>query len=82
MNTYTLHEDSGHGWLEVEWEEIWRFNIKPSNYSYTNGTHVFLEEDCDAFAFIEAKKATGEDYSIVTNYVDGDSPIRDYQRIC
>ena len=81
MNTYTLHEDSGHGWLEVEWEEIWRLNIKPSRYSYTNGTHVFLEEDCDAFAFIEAKKAAGEDYSIVAIRIDGDSPIRDYQRI-
>jgi hypothetical protein len=76
MTNYTYHQDPGHGWIEVPKAEISRLNIKPSPYSYQDKNSAYLEEDCDASLFIEAKKAAGEAYTFTDKYKDGDSFIR------
>ena len=57
--TYTFHSDPSHGWLEVQKKELEELNIinKVSEYSYINNDLVYLEEDCDAFIFINAFKS-------------------------
>lgn len=78
---YTFHTDAGHGWLEVPRAEVRRLNIEGviSGYSYQRGDLLFLEEDCDACAFVQAKKTLGETVEFVERYTD-DSPIRQYRR--
>ena len=57
---YKFFTDPGHGWLEVTRDEINRLGVVPSRYSYMREDLVYLEEDCDASAFIRAKKELGE----------------------
>lgn len=76
MTAYTFHQDPGHGWIEVSLEEVKRLGIKPSRYSYQNKTSAYLEEDCDATLFIEAKKAAGESYTFNEQHTNYDSFIR------
>ena len=59
-DAYKFFTDPGHGWLEVTRNEINRLHVVPSKYSYMRGDLVYLEEDCDASAFIRAKKELGE----------------------
>jgi hypothetical protein len=80
MTAYTFHNDSGHGWLQVPHDEISRLNITPSRYSYRDKVNAYLEEDCDAGLFIEAKKAAGEPYTFKDTHVNGDSFIRSLPR--
>jgi hypothetical protein len=77
--TYTFHTDPGHGWLEVDRDELVRLGIDGniSQYSYERGDKVFLEEDCDAARFVNAKKAAGEEYLFRDAYKDN-TPIRRY----
>jgi len=76
---YIFHSDPGHGWLEVSISEIARLKIadKISGCSYRKGNKVFLEEDCDAGIFINAKKERGEPFQFKEVHKD-DSPIRNY----
>ncbi len=76
--------DGGHGWLRVTAADVERSGFKPSEYSYTDGIHVYLEEDCDAFGFLCLELGTsratlegqGEASRIAMtyphDYVDGD----------
>ena len=82
MKTYKFYEDSGHGWLAVKRKELKELNLlnKISTYSYQKGLTVYLEEDCDANIFINAIQLTNE--NIITKYMDGSSPIRNYQHFC
>lgn len=80
--SYVFTADPGHAWLEVPMSELWRLGIadKISRYSYRLGTNAYLEEDCDAALFIEAKKAEGweaNEQTIDYRHVD-DTPIRRY----
>lgn len=70
MKTYVYHTDAGHGWLAVKRKELVDLGIlnKISHYSYQNGGTVYLEEDCDAGHFLEAKKAKGEEVGIKHSY--------------
>lgn len=56
---YMFYSDPGHGWLRVKMQEIIDLGIqhKITIYSYVsaNGKYAYLEEDCDAGTFIEAK---------------------------
>lgn len=81
MSKYYFHSDSGHGWLAVKRAELERLNLldKISSFSYEKGLTVYLEEDCDASKFIQAKTDLGEEISIRDSYVEN-SPIRNYQR--
>jgi hypothetical protein len=61
--TYVWANDAGHEWLAVGVAEIIRLGItdKISSYSYMRGNTVYLEGDCDASHFFDAKKARGEE---------------------
>ncbi len=63
---YKFISDPGHGWLEVTRAELESLGLidKISNYSYQHAGFVFLEEDCDAALFAEAKRARGEPLNI------------------
>jgi hypothetical protein len=57
---FTFHVDPGHGWLEVDWTDLKRLGLNPtdfSRYSYRRGNTFFLEEDCDALKFANAFEA-------------------------
>jgi len=60
--TYIWANDGGHAWLSVGIAEIIRLGIadKISSYSYVKGSTAYLEEDCDAAVFIDAKQKAGE----------------------
>ena len=77
---YIFHTDPGHGWLEVTRAECTRLGIldKISHYSYQRGDKVYLEEDCDASLWAEAKKTAGEEFTFDEQHLD-ETPIRDYQ---
>lgn len=80
LKKYHFYSDSGHGWLAVKIKELVRLNLmdKISSYSYIKGKTVYLEEDCDASMFIQAKKLINEKVEIkTTNY--NRAPIRSYK---
>ena len=75
-----FHYDAGHAWLEVDILDLERLGIagQISGYSYKRGSRAYLEEDCDAPAYI---KAAGLGRADIIDRHDGDySPIRDYDR--
>lgn len=79
---YTWHSNPGHAWLAVPLAEIRALGIgdKISGYSYRSGSMAYLEEDCDAGVFIEAKRASG---AVLTaaNFSESfkeNTPIRGY----
>ena len=80
--TYTYHQDPGHGWIEVSGAELGRLGLvnKISHYSYVKGSTVFLEEDCDASLWVQAKKAAGEEFTTVASHTNYDSFIRSLPR--
>lgn len=61
--TYVWANDAGHEWLAVGIAELIRLGIqdKISGYSYVKGTTAYLEGDCDAAVFFDAKQARGEE---------------------
>ena len=77
MAKYRFISDPGHGWLEVPRGELHALNIaeKVSTYSYQHGIWVYLEEDCDATLFWDAKGLTRAD---ITDVYQDPTPIRGY----
>jgi len=77
---YIFYTDPGHGWLAVERAELQRLGIEDqiSEFSYEQGETVYLEEDCDASAFIQAKKDNGEEFLHEEQNTNEESPIRSY----
>ena len=75
---YTFYIDPGHGWLAVKRTELEALGIadKITPYSYQKGRTVYLEEDQDAYTFIEAKKLRGEQVERHCAYHDNGSWIR------
>jgi hypothetical protein len=53
---HTFWNDPGHGWLEVEYQDLIVLDLlgKISGYSYRKGDKVYLEEDLDAVTYIKA----------------------------
>jgi hypothetical protein len=84
--SYTFYCDPGHGWLKVSFKEIKALGIedKITAHSYmrynknAHGWDIYLEEDCDATLFYEAKKARGEEVKPVYKYSQKSSKIRSY----
>jgi len=74
----TFHTDPGHGWLEVLRADLVRFGIADSisQFSYSMGQVVFLEEDCDAPKYLEALRSRAIDYIIRDVHYNRDAPIR------
>ena len=78
MQTYTMHTDPGHGWLQVPIAEVERLSIRVSAYSYRTKDFAYLEEDCDFSAWAEAKRAAGEKFDVKVMHLDFDHFIRDF----
>lgn len=57
--TYKVIIDAGHSWLRVPLAEI--EGLLFSDYSYADNKFAYLEEDCDAPKFMEAKSLSHED---------------------
>ncbi len=56
---YTFHSDPGHGWLEVPIADVRASGAEISSYSYYKNGVSYLEEDCDAPAFIRGMENKG-----------------------
>ena len=70
---YRIFIDPGHSWIEVPRVEVVASGAHISAYSYYDPTTdmAYLEEDCDAVAFL---KATGQDWRSLP-VVDVDSSM-------
>ena len=81
MAAYNYIQDPGHGWIEVPMKEITRLGIAKniSECSYAKDGNAYLEEDCDAGVFLEAKKKAHEECEIEGVEVES-TDIREYQR--
>lgn len=55
---YSWIEDPGHSWLVVPLRDVRRLKFRPSQCSYYHGGFAFLEEDCDAPAFLVCRFGT------------------------
>lgn len=82
MFKFTFHSDPGHGWLEVPRSLLDILGIAGdvSRYSYTDGPHAFLEEDCDMprlLRLLDERQAT---YELREIYINRDHWIRSLQR--
>lgn len=55
---FTFYFDAGHGWLQVQRSEAIELGVmkllSPYSYQSKDGLTLYLEEDCDAPAFVEA----------------------------
>ncbi|ENI4487403.1 hypothetical protein ABXZ88_003275 [Vibrio fluvialis] len=81
---FNMHTDHGHGWLEVDVELAERLlGDKVSVYSYISDDckTVYLEEDCDATAFIEALNKNQIEHEIVEIWHEGDCFVRSLSHI-
>jgi hypothetical protein len=58
-NGFKHFSDAGHGWVAVPMALILELGIQAqiSNYSFVNKTTVYLEEDGDTLAFMNAYRA-------------------------
>lgn len=74
-------QDPGHGWIGVKRSLVQELGIedKISSFSYQRGQSVYLEEDCDASLLIEALKAKGIEFELVSKHTDKRHPIRSYE---
>ena len=61
---YLFITDPGHGWLRVPLVDITDSGAPISRYSYRDHTYGYLEEDCDAGAFLQAVADMGGECSI------------------
>ena len=43
-----------HGYLKVLISGVLYSGFEPSKYSYQNGNHYYLEEDCDAIGYLKS----------------------------
>lgn len=81
---YTFYSDPAHGWLKVSFKELVALGIQDKisacSYMRWNGTSwdIYLEEDCDAPRFFEAKEARGEEITVKHQTSSKSSKIRSY----
>jgi hypothetical protein len=76
--TKKFHSDGGHGWLAVKKTELQMLGIEStiSEFSYQRGGTVYLEEDSDAPAFINAARDRGIKVEFSMSPQRDRSPIR------
>ena len=84
MAKFDFHYDAGHGWLKVHIYDARDVGLDVEDftaYSYRNGEHLYLEEDCDAGRFLLALEKALRKFDI--NSIDDgyNSPIRSYEHI-
>lgn len=82
QHTFRFYQDSGHGWLKVPIDLLYRFGIadQVSGYSYERGEYAYLEEDCDMGLFLTEYKRRYGGLPKFTDRVSERSRIRDYAR--
>lgn len=73
-------QDPGHGWIAAYASHVRALGVTPTSYSYQDGPTVWLEEDCDAPAYLRALTRAGIPYRINETRTSGDSPIRSLPR--
>ncbi len=81
-HTYILvfHTDPGHGWLEVPVKEVRNSGVPISQCSYIKGDKAYLEEDCDAHAYLNYLDEQNIAYTISRDvHVNHSHPIRNYK---
>lgn len=80
QSVYKTYSDPGHGWIVVKRAEVIRLGLleKLTPYSYQRGDSVYIEEDGDAAAFCDAKKAHGEEFTFKHHNTNNRSRIRSY----
>jgi hypothetical protein len=78
--SYDFYSDPSHGWLKVSITEVARLGIanKISTCSYKMGSHLYLEEDCDARLFVESQAAQGIEVKYREHFTNRSSKIRSY----
>jgi hypothetical protein len=78
--TFDMHSDAGHGWLEVPKSLLKELGIGKdiSMMSYQKGNSVFIEEDGDLSTFKRAYEEKYGSLSINELPQTDESPIRDY----
>lgn len=83
MPPYTWHNDPGHAWLEVPLKDVREAGVlsQISRYSYKRGDMLFLEEDVDAFTFLNALSAQGVKPITAEQFHDEDCFIRRLERV-
>ena len=87
LKAWTFYSDPGHSWLKVARKDVVAAGVadKVSVCSFQRGDYVYLEEDCDAEAFLVAVQAIGGyDWSTIKDTLkekstDRRSKIRSYQ---
>jgi hypothetical protein len=75
------HIDSGHAWLQVSLEAVINSGIahKISGFSYMRGAYVYLEEDCDAYLYLNTVSTPPAERSeLECKYYKGDAPCRKF----
>ena len=84
--TYVFFTDPGHGWLRVKRAELVALGIaeKISAFSYMHNDYAYLEEDCDAGIFLQAKFGSDisfaelERQGVLKDHYAENTVIRDY----
>ena len=81
QRTFNLFSDPSHGWLKVRKKEVEKEGLadKISSFSYVRGDYLYLEEDCDAYTFLNSLKKRGIQYKTKINFSNRSSRIRSYQ---
>ena len=81
-----VYSDSGHAWGKVKHTEVnilkqGSLGLRISSCSYQKGAYVYLEEDCDLPAFIDAWRVRNptKQVEFIEQYTEGDSRIRAYK---
>jgi hypothetical protein len=78
------YQDPGHGWVAVKRNLLQQLNIadKITSFSYQKGQTVYLEEDCDAYLFVQEMKNRGVEVIPEHKHSNNTSPIRSYDCYC
>lgn len=79
---FDFFSDQSHGWLRVPQPVVDAMGLRPSRFSYHHLGWAYLEEDCDASAFLEAWEAAHGSEPTVIERIPSveDSHIRRYAR--
>lgn len=85
MGTYTFYADPGHSWLAVpivDLDDVGLTRADFSVFSYVKNEIAYLEEDCDAFVFVNAYvEKYGVRPKFKENYHESNGLIRNYKRL-
>lgn len=80
--TLRFTADPGHGWLHVKRDTarmiLGEDFAKITSFSYQRGATIYLEEDQDAYLFMQALGEQGVPYTVNIVHTNKLSPIRSY----